>query len=327
MLIKLALLAALAALLALLAAWYVCFFPGPSAGAGARAADPARVLRLQRSVAALAGEIGPRSLARGDSLERAADWIEAEFRALPLSFISYFQEVRGRECRIVEATLAGDGRLPGVVVLGAHYDSVDSTPGANDNASGVAALLELARELAARGAQARALRFVAFPNEEPPYFQTGDMGSLHYARLCRDRGDDVTAMIALECLGCFRQEPGSQRYPPPLDWLYPDRGNFVAFVGDLGSRALVRRAIGAFRAAAALPSEGAALPGALPGVSWSDHWSFRQASYDAIMVTDTALFRDECYHEPGDLPERVDCEALGRAVDGLVAVVCDLANR
>ncbi len=326
MLLKLAVFAALAAAAALYAAWYVCCFPGRAAGAGDRAPDPARVARLQSSVAALAGAIGPRSLERGDSLERAADWIEAACRGLPLPFISYFQEVRGRKCRIIEATLAGDGRLPGVAVLGAHYDTVASTPGANDNASGVAALIELAREFAARGAQARSVRFVAFPNEEPPYFQTGEMGSLHYAHLCRSRGDDVIAMIALECLGCFRQEAGSQRYPPLVGSLYPDRGNFVAFVGDLGSRSLLSRALGSFRAAAALPSEGACLPGGLPGVSWSDHWSFRQVDYPAIMVTDTAFFRDTCYHEPGDLPERADCEALARVVEGLVAVVSDLAN-
>lgn len=162
-----------------------------------------------------------------------------------------------------------------IVIVGAHYDSVAGCPGADDNASGVAALLVPARELATAN-PLRTLRFVAFANEEPPYFQTAEMGSRVFARNCRARGENVVAMMSLETIGYYSDEDGSQKYPAPFGAFYPSRGNFIAFVGNLASRALVHRAVGAFRRRASFPSEGGALPGFVPGVGWSDHWSFWQ---------------------------------------------------
>jgi Zn-dependent M28 family amino/carboxypeptidase len=132
-------------------------------------------------------------------------------------------------------------------------------------------------------------------------------------------------MVALETLGYYTDTPGSQQYPWPIGLLYPSEGNFLAFVGDLGSRTLVRRAIRAFREKAMLPSEGAALPSTFPGVDWSDHWSFRQAGYPAIMVTDTAVYRDPNYHQTSDAPENIDYQALAIVTIGMEAVVRDLA--
>jgi len=207
----------------------------------------------------------------------------------------------------------------GTVVVGAHYDTVPGSPGADDNASGVAVLLELAR----MGLPAR---FVAFANEEMPYFQSGEMGSLAYAARAAVAGDKISAMLSLEMLGYYRDQAGSQQYPPPLSWFYPERGNFVAFVGDIGSRALVRRAIAAFRESARFPSEGVAAPAALPGVTWSDHWSFRQHGYLAIMVTDTAFYRYPHYHLPSDTPEKLDYLRMARVTLGLAGVIKELAN-
>jgi Zn-dependent M28 family amino/carboxypeptidase len=280
---------------------------------------------LARDVGELAGKIGERSFAEPESLSRAAAFVESELRSsgARVARQSYFAE--GQEFCNIEATVDGGARAGEVVVVGAHYDSVMSCPGANDNASGVAALLALARRLA-RSRPAATIRFVAFANEEPPFFQQPGMGSLVYARRCRERGDAVVAMLSLETMGCFDDAEGSQRYPPPLGFLYPSRGDFIAFVGDFGSRALVRRAVAAFRARAEFPSEGAALPAAIPQVGWSDHWSFRQQGYPAIMVTDTAPFRYPHYHRLLDTPDKVDYDRLARVVRGLAALIVELSS-
>jgi hypothetical protein len=153
------------------------------------------------------------------------------------------------------------------------------------------------------------------------------MGSLVHAQALERAGRKVDAALSLETLGYYRDGPHSQHYPAPFASLYPDRGNFVAFVGDLGSRGLVRRALGTFRAHARFPSEGVSAPGFIEGVYWSDHWSYAQIGAPALMVTDTALFRYPYYHTQQDTPERIDYERLARVVEGLEAVVKDLASK
>jgi Zn-dependent M28 family amino/carboxypeptidase len=186
-----------------------------------------------------------------------------------------------------EAEIPGAGQLPEVVIVGAHYDSASESPGADDNASGVAAMLALARSFSGTR-PARTLRFVAFANEEPPYFLGSEMGSLVYARKCKQQGDHVAAMMSIESVGFYSISRASQQYPAGLGILYPSRGDFVAFVGNILSRPLVHETLRAFRATGALPSIGAALPSVLPGVGWSDHWSFWQEGFRAIEITDTA---------------------------------------
>jgi Zn-dependent M28 family amino/carboxypeptidase len=194
-------------------------------------------------------------------------------------------------------------KLPGTdaagetVVIGAHYDSVAGAPGADDNASGAAGVLELARLLHG-SAHRKTIRLVLFVNEEPPFFQTENMGSLVYARQLRTDHVSVSAMISLEMLGFYSDVSGSQKYPVLLGLFYPDRGNFIGFVGNPGSRTLVRQAVRSFRETTQFPSEGIAAPADWPGVGWSDHWSFWQKHYPAIMITDTALFRYPYYHTP-----------------------------
>ncbi|MCI0362486.1 MAG: M28 family peptidase, partial [Phycisphaerales bacterium] len=197
---------------------------------------------------------------------------------------------------------------------------------ANDNGSGVAATLALARAFA-ESKPDRTLRFVLFANEEPPYFQTENMGSLVYAKRCRERGENTVAMLSLETIGYYSDAPGSQTYPiKPIGWVYPTTGNFIGFVGNYNSRKLVRQAIKSFRAHAQFPSEGGALPGWIPGVGWSDHWAFWQAGYPAIMLTDTAPFRYPHYHSIHDTPDKLDYDRMARVVDGLRPVVADLAG-
>lgn len=183
-------------------------------------------------------------------------------------------------------------------------------------------MLELARVLRPLSGRSRLrIRLVLFVNEEPPFFKTEAMGSLVYARALKASGEPVVGMISLETLGFYSDVPGSQHYPAPLGSLYPSTGNFVAFVGTTGSRAWVRRWVGAFRAAAPFPSVGGTAPGLVQGIDWSDHWSFGQVGISALMVTDTAPFRYPWYHDAQDRPDRVDYERLARVVSGLARIV------
>jgi len=273
----------------------------------------------------LAGTIGERNLWHYQALVAAADYIEQTFvelgyRPTAETFVS-----RGQTVRNIVAEKRGSSNTEEIVLVGAHYDSVLGSPGANDNGSGVAALLELARLLAKRGSP-RTVRFVAFVNEEPPFTYTAEMGSLVHAKASKARGDDIQAMLSLETIGYYADEPGSQQYPFPLRWFYPDTANFIGFVGNLSSRKLVRSTLGAFRRHASFPAEGAAVPEQIPGVGWSDHWSFWQAGYRAIMVTDTAFYRYAHYHTERDTPDKVDYERTARVVAGLARVIANLAG-
>lgn len=270
-------------------------------------------------------ERGERTMNRPEALAGAASTIETALTQAGYTVERLPYDVDGHEVANYEASLAGGSLAGEVVVVGAHYDTAAGAPGADDNASGVAALLEIAKTLAKRSPR-RSVRFVAFANEEPPHFWNSSMGSLVYARACQARGDRIVAMLSLETVGYFSDAHGSQKYPPLVSLLYPDQGNFIGFIGNVGSRPLVRESIGAFRRAASFPSEGAALPAFVAGVGWSDHWSFWQAGYPAVMVTDTAPFRNPHYHEPTDRPESLDYERFARVVDGLVAVVEELAR-
>ncbi|MDP9099531.1 MAG: M28 family peptidase [Verrucomicrobiota bacterium] len=279
---------------------------------------------MEADVQHLAGEIGERNIAHYPQLEAAAEFIERSFSSASLQPRRETYELQGRACHNLEVEIRGARSQ--VLVVGAHYDSVSGSPGANDNGSGVAAVLALARRFAAKP-RGQTLRFVAFVNEEPPYFQTEQMGSLVYAKRCKARGDDISAMISLETIGYFSDVPRSQVYPSPgLGVFYPTTGNFIGFVGNLPSRDLVRRAIGLFREQRRLPAEGASLPSFVSGVGWSDHWSFWQCGYPAIMVTDTAPFRYPYYHMSSDTPAKLDYDRFALVVSGMEKVIAALAK-
>jgi hypothetical protein len=279
---------------------------------------------LVADVHKLAGEIGERNMARYPQLLAAADYIETELKKAGWNVSRDEYEVGGKRCANIVAELPG--KSSEIVLIGAHYDSVFGAPGANDNGSGVAALLALARRLGGQPNEQR-LRLVAFVNEEPGHFQSAHMGSYVYAGRCRARGDRISAMISLETIGYFSNVPGSQKYPMfGLGLIYPRAGNFIGFVGNVASRDLVRRAIGEFRRKARIPSEGAALPAAIPGVGWSDQWSFWQYGYPGIMVTDTAPFRYPHYHKASDTPDKLDYDSMTRVVAGMEGVIRHLAN-
>jgi peptidase M28-like protein len=274
---------------------------------------------LRADVQKLAGEIGERNMWRYPQLNAAANFIEDSFSRAGFRPRRDSYELRGQTCHNIEAEIAG--ARPDILLIGAHYDSVFGSPGANDNGSGVAALLALARRFAGKTTE-HTVRFVSFVNEEPPYFLSDEMGSFVYASRCKARGDKIAAMISLETIGYFSDSPGSQTYPSPgLGIFYPKIGNFIGFVSNVQSRALLRRVIGLFRENAKIPSEGAALPAFVPGVSWSDQRSFWRHSYPGIMVTDTAPFRYPYYHSSSDTPDKLDYDRFTLVVSGIEKVI------
>lgn len=282
-------------------------------------------IRLAGHIAVLAGEIGERNIWHFDKLSAAADYILAEWQATGLDGRRLEYQSRGIGVANLETEFAGRTHPHEIVIVGAHYDSVFGSPGANDNASGVAALLEIGRLLS--GAElSRTVRLVAFVNEEPPFFMRDDMGSYIYARRCRRNNENIVAMLSLETIGCYDDMPGSQRYPFPLGLLYPDTANFIGFVGNLNSRKLVKKVLASFRRHMSFPAQGVAAPGWMTGIGWSDHWSFWQAGYPALMVTDTALFRSDSYHTETDTPEKIDYPRLTSVVAGLNRVIEEMGT-
>jgi len=281
--------------------------------------------RLAGHIQYLSDTLGEKNLAHPLALEAAAIYLHDSLQAMGYTVTEGGYGVAGRQVTNLEALLVGRDREAGDVVIGAHYDSVLGAPGANDNGSGVAAVLELARLFKEQKLR-RTIRFVLFVNEEPPYFQTYDMGSLVFAWKLRREHARISAMLSLETIGYYSDQEGSQKYPPLLNLLYPKKGDFIGFVGNTESRDLVRRSIREFRESTKFPSEGIAAPSAWPGIGWSDHWSFWQAGYPAIMVTDTAPFRYPYYHTPGDVSKQVDYEKMARVVEGIGRVMEKLAN-
>ena len=283
---------------------------------------------LRAHVQVLAGEIGERNTFRPQALRRAAAYIEQAWRNQGYT-VTRHEYAMGRDTWAnLEITRLGREHPDDIILIGAHYDSVIGSPGANDNATGVSALLELSRPAAARDL-GKTVRFVAFVNEEPPHFQTALMGSRVYARQARAHGDRIRAMLSLETLGYYSEAPGSQAFPFPsalYRLFYPDRGNFVLFVSNFGSRPFLRQAVELFRQVTPFPAESIATFEWVPGVDWSDHGSFWEQGYPALMVTDTALYRYPHYHTEQDTPEKVNYDALARVVDGLAGTLWTLSR-
>lgn len=319
----------LVALLAFAATWTMMKrMPGESyQGPLPPATGELRVLEkeLQSYVQTLAGDIGERNLFRYDKLVASAEYIRSILTGVGYDVKRQTYEAEGKVCENIEAEVRGMDRPDEILVIGAHYDSVKGSPGANDNGSGVAAMLALARTLRQTPFK-RTLRFVAFANEEPPFFQTADMGSRVYAKRSKQRGESIVLMLSLETIGYYSDKLGSQSYLPPLNFIYPSTGNFIAFVSNTEHERWVRRVIDIFRKQAPFPSEGAALWGWIPGVGWSDHWAFWKEGVPAVMVTDTALFRYPAYHTAADTLEKVNYEHLARVVSGLERVIVEIGN-
>jgi Zn-dependent M28 family amino/carboxypeptidase len=278
---------------------------------------------LEEDVLKLCTDLSPRGYSDTAHLDRTADWIAERFRLAGLEVDEQIYRIPEGEYRNVIGARPGIDPGRGAVIVGAHYDAYGEMPGADDNASGVAVLLELARTLPAEPPE-RTRIFVAFCTEEPPFFSTDAMGSYHFARKMLDDGIEIELMIALDLVGYFSDEPGSQKVPGPLLRLaYPSRGNFIGVVGDTRAGRWIGRVKRGMRSADALPVYSFRAPTFVPGVDWSDHLSFRRLGLPGVLVTDTAMMRNPNYHRRTDTPETLDYRRMAAVVQALHGVLQD----
>jgi Zn-dependent M28 family amino/carboxypeptidase len=309
----------LVAVLALALGGLVCVTVQPM-GQGERTgpvvhAEPAR---LEASVRRLASK--PRGYKNVENLDAVAAWIEEQ---LPKPTEQVW-EVEGHTYRNVSALFGPPGNGPRVVV-GAHYDTADGLPGADDNASGVAGTLELARLFSQAPPPGR-VEVVFWSLEEPPWFRKPEMGSARHADALADAGVEVRAALSLEMIGFFSDAEGSQHFPSPvLKLFYPTTASYIAIVGDTQQRSLVRTVKAAMRGASDLPVDSINAPTLIPGIDWSDHRSYWAHGWPAVMVTDTAMNRNANYHEATDLPETLDYVRMAKVVEGVYSAACALA--
>ena len=282
---------------------------------------------LRGHVKALAVDIGPRTAFIGDSLSRAAAYVRSTLEDAGLCVTEQAYQYHSQRVVNLLATAPTTTGASAYYVIGAHYDTVATTPGADDNASAVAVMLELARRLPEAKLKAPVL-FAAFTLEEPPAFWTGHQGSRVFARACRSKGDSVLGALILEMVGCTSPR---QHYPFVSRWPgYPAQGNFIGIVGNWPSRRLGRAVLRGFRNNRRLPVESLFLPfdgWILPATRLSDHASFWDAGWQALMVTDTAFFRNPNYHLPSDSIDTLDFVFMAQLVKSLELALLELPPR
>jgi len=282
--------------------------------------------RLYDHVHHLSVAIGSRSVLEEDRLDRTKEYILAALRDQGIPVARQTVEYEGRPHHNLIVTIEGVERRGETVIIGAHYDTIEGTPGADDNASAVAVLLELCRALRDFRPQ-RTIKLIFFTLEEPPAFSTSRMGSAVYAAQARERGETIHGMIALEMVGYYTDEEGSQAFPlPGMGQVYSNRGNFIGVVGNVPSRELVQSVAGALRRASSLPVESLAAPAVVPGISFSDHGSFWKMGYRAVMITDTAFYRNPNYHTARDTIETLRFDRMAELLRGMVHVAHTLAG-
>lgn len=283
--------------------------------------------RLRLHVDRLAGLIGPRNLSRPRSIQATLGYLRGQWDEIGFEVVEENYFALGREATNLIVERQGSRKPEEIVLLGAHYDTCFETPGADDNASAVAVMLEVSRLLQAHIGR-RTVRYVAFACEEPPYFnldKTGPMGSQEHARRARERGDDIVAMLCLEMLGYYSDEPGSQQIPeeipPMLKRCLPTRGDFLAAVGNLQSWRLLWPVRRGFKKACRLPLFTIALPESVTAIQLSDNHSFWDYDYPALMVTDTSFLRNPNYHTLSDTPETLDYARMTKATLGIAGAM------
>lgn len=313
--------------LPLVAAWIILSQPSlRSNEASSVTVDPAR---LEATVRLLAETHAPRSYGHRANLSRIADHLASEFETAG----GRVERQRFRHSGLYEFQNVSahfgplDPSLPRVVA-GAHYDAFENSPGADDNASGVAGVVELARLLGnvSPGEFAHPIELVCWPLEEPPFFRTQSMGSAQHAARLQESGTELKLMISLEMIGYFSDESGSQDYPMPLLHLfYPDRGNFIAVAGNLQDRKEIALAKASMRGSTPLPVHSISAPPNLPGIDFSDHLNYWAHGYPAIMITDTAFYRNQRYHTQEDTPDTLDYERMSQVVVATFELLQELA--
>lgn len=290
-------------------------FPSPVS------ADPAR---LETHVRALSESFVPRNEAHPENLDRCAAYIRREFESAHARVSEQPFTVAGKTYRNVIARFGPDTKE--TVVVGAHYDTAGPLPGADDNASGVAGLLELARLLGNAQLPIR-VELVAYTLEEPPFFRSEQMGSAVHAKVLKREGAVVRVMFSLEMIGYFSDAADSQQFPiSALSLFYPTKGNFISVIGEMGAGTLVRKIKRSMAEATSLPVYSINAPRKIPGMDFSDHLSYWREGYPAVMITDTAFYRNANYHTIGDTPEKLDYRRMSQVVEGVYAAVINQAH-
>jgi hypothetical protein len=281
-------------------------------------------INLRSHVESLAGKIGPRNSEK--SLIKAIEYISNTLRSYGYKVKEQPFEVEGSIFKNLEVEISGSKCPDEIVLVGAHYDTARGSPGANDNGSGVATVLELAREFAGKEID-RTIRFVFFTNEEPPYFRTTNMGSYHYADHCSEKQQNIRGLLVMETLGYYTEQPKTQKYPLNFFPGYPSTGNYIAFIGNQDSRKLTEQCVETFRKQCKFPSEGIAAPDWIIGVDWSDQYWFWRNNIPAIMITDTAPYRYPYYHSSFDTPEKLNYPYFAKVVNGLSEVLKAVSSK
>ncbi len=279
---------------------------------------------LKRTVRHMAIAIGARNYVYYEQLNKTADFIIQTFQDLGYTVKVMPYEIDGKRFRNIIAEGAWQGNAGRTIIIGAHYDSCFN-PGADDNASGVAGMLELARLLKGERLISR-VKFIAFVNEEPPFFMTQRMGSRVYAWQAREKEERIKVVVILEMIGFYAQGNFSQRYLPLLGPFFPNRGDFIAFVGNFPTHRRLERIYAAFKAHSDFPVEKITAPDFIPGRNFSDHWSFWKEGYPAMMVTDTAFLRSPHYHRETDLPDTLAYHGMAKMLHGLKQSIIEYAN-
>lgn len=280
---------------------------------------------LRQHVDRLAGLIGPRTLSKPKTIQATIGYIEGQWSEMGYSSERECYDADGDEATNLIVETAGSKRADEIVLLGAHYDTVYCTPGADDNASAVAVLLEVSRLLRDHQGK-RTARYVGFACEEPPYFNMDSMGSQHHARQSRLRGDNIVGMLCLEMVGYYNLAKGSQSVPPDIPkWmhrLFPQRGNFLAAVGNMPSWKLCWRFRRGFRRGTRrMPLFSICLPEKIHEIRLSDNSSFWDQGYPALMLTDTSFLRNPNYHQATDTPETLDYPRMTEVTFGVAAAM------
>ncbi|HQX53905.1 MAG TPA: M28 family metallopeptidase [Planctomycetaceae bacterium] len=279
---------------------------------------------LRLHVDRLAGLIGPRTLKRPKTIEATIGYIRGQWNDMGYSVAEETYDAIGDIATNLIVERPDTKRSDEIILLGAHYDTVSTTPGADDNASAIAVLLEVSRLLKDH-VGSRTMRYVAFACEEPPYFNFDSMGSQHNAREARKRGDKIIGMLCLEMVGYFRDEVGSQAVPPTipkfLHRFFPQRGNFLAAVGNLSSWKLAWSFRRGFKRGTRLPLLSLVLPERVNEIRLSDNSSYWDQGYPALMLTDTSYLRNPHYHMASDLPETLDYQRMTLVTEGVAAAI------
>ncbi len=278
---------------------------------------------LSTVVHKLAGEIGTRNYRHYDRLEMAKNFIAQEFEKSGYEVSFQIYSVKRQSFSNIIATKGGSlEKNP--LIIGAHYDSCFN-PGADDNSSAVAGMLSLAK-LLSKDKNIGHIVFVAFVNEEPPFFQKNTMGSWVFTKSLKEANIKIQGAIVLEMIGFYSNNWFSQKYLPLLGSFFPNKGNFVGVVGDFQSHELVGELSKGFKKASGFPLRTIVAPRSIPGINFSDHWSFWQEDYPAVMVTDTAYLRNKNYHHQTDLPETLNYEYMAEVIIGLKSAVLGLVE-